>query len=254
MTMHNSLIIDEENGTVSGNAVITLGEDWLVKAFIKKHHLHDNLQSEYVRVEDLPRLLRQYYSVSLYCEHGLCVSILACEEVLAEGCTYLMEAQADLPGNNQVESASAGIRSGAFMRSSFSAWLGEDVSIRLPGSKHFFQVRELAADGAGSEDDDQKLVYRCVAHQFSSSANGVKSDISGGTLPRMVRLVLSASYLIEEVTGEPEHPCVLHLALQPSGTMPRGNCKPFCALEMLGRQVSEYELSTTGVNGDALLY
>lgn len=254
MTMHNTLIIDEENGTVSGNAVITLGEDWLVKVVIKKQRLHDNLQSEYVRVGDLPRLLRQYFSVSLYCEHGCAVSILACEDVLAEGCTYLMEAQADLPGNNQEQSASAGIRSGASMRSSFSAWLGEDVSIRLPGCKHFFHVRELAADGTGSADDDQKLIYRCVPHQFSSSANGVKSDISGGTLPRMVRLVLSGFYHIEEVTGEPEHPCVLHLALQPSGTMPRGKCKPFCPLEMLGRQASEYELIATGANGDALLY
>lgn len=252
--MHNTFTIDEEYGTVSGNAVITLGEDWLVEVIIKKHRLHDNLQSEYVRVGDLPSLLRQYNRVTLCCEHGLWVSILACEEVLAEGCTYLMEAQADLPGNNQEQSASGGIRSGAFMRGSFSAWLGEDVSIRLPGSKQFFQVRELAADGAGGVDDGQKLIYRCVAHQFSSSANGVKSDISGGTLPRMVRLVLSGFYLIEEVTGEPEHPCVIHLALQPSRTKPRKNCKPFCTLEMLGRQAAEHELSATGANGDALLY
>ena len=60
MTMHNTLIIDEENGTVSGNAVITLGADWLVKAYVKEHRLQDNLRSVYVRVGDLPRLLRQY--------------------------------------------------------------------------------------------------------------------------------------------------------------------------------------------------
>lgn len=234
MTMHNTLIIDEENGTVSGNAVITLGEDWLVEAYVKEHRLQDNLRPVYVRVGDLPWMLRQY-DIDLCNTRGVGMSVLSCEEVQPESGAYLMEDVATCQGGDYLQASSVGIWRDSLVPGTLSTWLGEDVSIRIPGSGHFRSVQELDSAASKESQETRRVAYRCAGNRYWD----VETLIEGLEPPRMVRLVISVVESVSEEKDNTEHPCALELALQFRRFSMPGECKIAYTLTVLGKLLSE---------------
>lgn len=238
MTMHNTLIIDEENGTVSGNAVITLGADWLVKAYVKEHRLQDNLRSVYVRVGDLPWMVRQY-GIVLCNTRGGRVSVLSCKEVQPESGAYLMEDVATCRGGDYLQASSVGIWRDSLVPGTLSTWLGEDVSIRIPGSEHFRSVQELDSAASKESQETRRVAYRCAGNRYWECSDDGETLIEGLEPPRMVRLVICVAESVNVEKDNTEHPCAIELALQFRRFSMPGECKIAYTLTVLGKLLSE---------------
>jgi hypothetical protein len=236
--LSNSQIINNISKMEISATVITLGTDWLVKVYVKEHHLQDNLRSVYVRVGDLPWMVHQY-GIELCNTRGGGVSVLSCKEVHPESGAYLMEDVSACRGGDYLQASSVGIWRDSFVPGTLSTWLGEDVSIRIPDSGQFRSVQELDSSASLESKVTRRVAYRCAGNRYCACSGDGETLIEGLELPRMVRLVICVAESINEEKDNAEHPCAIELALQFRRFSMPGECKIAYSLTVLGERLSE---------------
>lgn len=221
-------------------AVINLGVDWMVRAYVKESRYQDNLQGSWIRVGDIPAILTQVYSLSLYPAVGdaHALDILSCEEVAGGDGAYLL---APLPAEGEAPFAAAATE-GEWLNPGWnpacrSLWLGDDVHLRVVGNEAFHSVKEIVAPrGMAYRKKSRICSYLSAGHRRWVRSAGQEQPVVQVEAPRMMRLVL-AGYRWEEF----EPPCAIRLACTFSRFNVRKTNQCIISLDVYGRRISEEE-------------
>ena len=218
-------------------AVINLGVDWMVRAYVKESRYQDNLQGSWIRVGDIPAILTQVYSLRLCPGVGGADAedILSCEEVAGGEGAYLL---APLPAEGEAPFAAAATE-GEWLKPGWnpacrSLWLGDDVHLRVVGNEAFHSVKEIVAPcGMVYRKESRICSYLSAGHRRWVRPAGQEQPVVQVEAPRMMRLVLSG-YRWEEFAP----PCVIRLAHTFSMFNVRKTNQYSFSLDVYGRRIS----------------
>lgn len=235
-------IAEASDRPIQDYAVVTLGIDWMVKAYVKDSACQEFCTPVYIRVGDIPRILTQVYSLHLCQAEGGTGSlpILSCETVAAKEGAYLL-----MPYHKGEEmSYPMAATDGMWLEKGWnparrSLWLGEDVRLRACGDDTFHRVQRILAPRSMKYTEKSRICsFLCAGHRRWVKSAGEEQPIVVVEAPRMMRLVLSG---VRWKDTEP--PCAISLACTLGRRYRRdyGNCL-YYAIEVRGRRISDEEL------------